>query len=75
MESLVEIKKEDPGINDIIDGKLFMSDLSAAENLEILTEKKITHIITACRNVKPKYPEKFTYFVIDVKDEITENIK
>jgi protein-tyrosine phosphatase len=62
-------------IDEIIEGKVYMSDVFTAENLEVLDEKKITHIVTVSKGIRPRYPEKFQYFVIEVNDETTEDLR
>jgi hypothetical protein len=53
-----------------------MSDVWAAENLKLLQETKITHIVTVSFGIKPKYPEKgFEYLVIGIDDSSEQNIK
>ena len=55
-------------IHEIDDG-LFMSDIFTAENLTVLERHKITHIVNVCGSIKPKYADRFQYFVIEANDD------
>jgi hypothetical protein len=61
-------------INIIIPG-IYVSDLSSAESMTTLRNNKITHIISACSHIKPKYPKNFNYKVIEIDDSPEQNLK
>ena len=46
-------------LDEIIPEALYMSDVWHAEKLNLLQNNKITHIVTVCTGIKPKYPTKF----------------
>lgn len=54
---------------------LYMSDVFTAENMDVLREYKITHILLVSAGISPRYPDKFTYKVIKVDDKPTQDIK
>jgi len=62
-------------MSEILEGKLFMSDVFTAENMDILKRNKITHIVTVSKGIRPRYPDKFTYFVIEAEDLTTQDIR
>ena len=53
---------------------LYMSDWTSAENEDTLKENEITHILTACPHMPPKYPKQFTYMIIEVNDDNSQDI-
>ena len=55
-------------ISEIIDGSLFMSDVWTAEDLEVLKQKQITHIVTVSGGINPRYPHLFEYLVLPIDD-------
>ncbi|CDW78718.1 leucine rich repeat and phosphatase domain containing protein [Stylonychia lemnae] len=66
-----------PGVRDIdqILPNLYMSNVYAAENQQILQELKITHIVTVSAGIKPKYPSFYNYKVILVDDNPKFDVK
>eukprot|EP00347_Sterkiella_histriomuscorum_P001122 403373242 len=61
-------------INEILPGQLFMSDITTAENLDVLHRLSITHIVS-CTKIEPRHPDKFTYKQLPVDDTSEEDIK
>jgi len=57
---------DDP-LNNISPG-LFLGSIWASEDLHLLKENKITHILIVGNNLKKNYPEEFTYHQIEVRD-------
>ncbi|XP_020284514.1 serine/threonine/tyrosine-interacting protein-like isoform X2 [Pseudomyrmex gracilis] len=60
---------------------VFLGPYSAAScsNLQYLLDHKITHIIcvrhiTEANIIRPNFPDRFKYLVLDIADTITENI-
>ncbi len=55
---------------------MYMSDVFTAENLEVLLERQITHIVSIIGSgLRPKYPDRFTYHAVSINDDPSENIK
>mmetsp|Transcript_16902 Transcript_16902/g.12087 ORF Transcript_16902/g.12087 Transcript_16902/m.12087 type:complete len:148 (+) Transcript_16902:69-512(+) len=52
-----------------------MSDIFSAENLSLLQKHGITHILTVCSGMSPRYPEKFTYLQMDAEDRDDYDLK
>mmetsp|Transcript_24879 Transcript_24879/g.4117 ORF Transcript_24879/g.4117 Transcript_24879/m.4117 type:complete len:122 (+) Transcript_24879:118-483(+) len=48
---------------------LYLGSVGAAYQLNPLKERKITHILTVCEILPPKFPDHFTYKVISVADD------
>lgn len=48
---------------------LFLGSVGAAYNLQTLKNLKISHILTVCDCLPPKFPGEFEYKVISVSDE------
>jgi len=48
---------------------LFLGSVGAAYNSQTLTNLKISHILTVCDCLPPKFPGEFEYKVISVSDE------
>ena len=57
----------------IIDN-LYLGDIKASQDPDLLAKYYITHIVTLDRELKPMYPRKYNYRSIPVSDEPTENI-
>eukprot|EP00026_Physarum_polycephalum_P018961 Phypoly_transcript_20762.p1 GENE.Phypoly_transcript_20762~~Phypoly_transcript_20762.p1 ORF type:complete len:171 (+),score=23.11 Phypoly_transcript_20762:74-586(+) len=54
-------------MNSIIPG-LYLGDMEAADELDMLREHNITHILVAGANLYKNYPEEFIYHQIEVND-------
>jgi len=48
--------------------KLWLGNINAAFHYKFLQENGITHVLTVHQDLKPMYPELFTYMVIQVED-------
>lgn len=48
---------------------LFLGSVGAAYTNSALKARKITHILTVCDCLPPKFPSEFTYKVIEIVDE------
>jgi protein-tyrosine phosphatase len=48
---------------------LYLGSVGAAYNLDSLKSLKISHILTVCEELPPKYPSEFNYKIISVTDE------
>ena len=48
---------------------LYLGSVGAAYNLQILKSLNISHILSVCECLPPKFPGEFTYKVIAVTDE------
>ena len=66
-------KKEIPPIQHIIDN-LYLGDFRAADNLNILKENNITHIINCAFNLPNKFPNDIIYKRLDLRDEPNQPI-
>lgn len=53
---------------------IFIGDIASACNQGELERLGVTHIVTAILGVDPKFPEKFEYINIPIRDIPTENI-
>ena len=62
-----------PPINHIIDN-LYLGDFRAADDLNILKENKITHIINCAFNLPNKFPNEIIYKRLDLRDEPNQEI-
>lgn len=60
---------------DLIIDKLYLGNCYAAENLDLLKELKISHILVAGNFLKQRFPRDFTYRQIHINDMFTSNIK
>ncbi|CDW74921.1 leucine rich repeat and phosphatase domain containing protein [Stylonychia lemnae] len=60
-------------INEIMPG-LYMSDITTAENTEILKKYQITHIVTVTK-ISPKFPDRFQYMQVEIDDQSDQDIK
>ena len=60
---------------DLIIDKLYLGNLSCAENITHLQSLKISHILVAGNCLDQLYPNDFTYKQIFVNDYFTINIK
>ena len=65
--------KELPPIHHIIDN-LYLGDFRAADNLNILKENNITHIINCAFNLPNKFPNEIIYKRLDLRDEPNQPI-
>ena len=61
-------KKDSNPIDHIIDN-IYLGDFRTADNIDILKEHNITHIINCAFNLPNKFPEKITYKRLDLRDE------
>jgi len=57
----------------IIDN-LYLGDIRASQDPDLLAKYYITHIVTLDKSLEPMYPKKFTYRSVPLTDEPTENI-
>lgn len=62
-------------IHEIIPGCLYMSDVFTAENMQVLDQHKITHIVTVSGGIKPRYPHLFEYLVLPIDDSPDQMLK
>ncbi|CAG9326136.1 unnamed protein product [Blepharisma stoltei] len=53
---------------------IFVGNSSAAKNINLLKENKITHILTCCKEIDPIYPNDFIYKKLDITDTIDSEI-
>lgn len=53
---------------------LFIGDIYAASDLELLIKLKISHIVNLSQR-KPKFPDQFFYLNIDIADSERSNLK
>jgi len=67
------VYKDVPPITHIIDN-LYLGDFRAADNLDILKENKITHIINCAFNLPNKFPNDIIYKRLDLRDEPDQKI-
>ena len=61
-------KKDSNPIDHIIDN-IYLGDFRTADNIDILKEHNITHIINCAFNLPNKFPEQITYKRLDLRDE------
>ena len=54
---------------------LYLGSCFAAESIDILEEKHITHILTVGCGMDPVFPDKFIYKVFEIDDYEEEDIK
>eukprot|EP00347_Sterkiella_histriomuscorum_P020163 403338863 len=54
---------------------VYISDVLAAENREMLAKHKITHILIVSAGITPRYPDKFTYKRIQIDDKDSQDIR
>ena len=62
-------------IHEIIPEMLYMSDVFSAENLSILEQNKITHIVTVSGGLKPQHPDRCEYLVLPIDDSPDQDLK
>ena len=56
-------------------GQLFMGNLKAAQDYDILMDNNITHIVQLAAELKPIFDKtQFTYKVVSITNEVSENI-
>jgi len=60
-------------MDEILEG-LFLGDIMAASNKDILLKCGITHILTVAKNHPPKFPSTFVYKIIKVLDLPSTNL-
>ena len=48
---------------------LFLGSVGAAYTHASLKTRKVTHILSVCECLPPKFPEEFTYKVVEIMDE------
>lgn len=53
---------------------LFQGSIGAAYNKQSLEAHGITHILTCASNINPRFPNDFTYKVLELLDTPTQNI-
>lgn len=62
-------------INTVVEDSLYLSDMTAATNADILGKFNITHIVNASNGKVPNaFPEKYKYLNINVEDDNVEDI-
>ena len=61
-------KKDSNPIDHIIDN-IYLGDFRTADNIDILKEHNITHIINCAFNLPNKFPGQITYKRLDLRDE------
>ena len=66
-------KKDSNPIDHIIDN-IYLGDFRTADNIDILKEYNITHIINCPFNLPNKYPEQITYKRLELRDETDQPI-
>ena len=66
-------KKDSNPIDHIIDN-IYLGDFRTADNIDILKEYNITHIINCAFNLPNKYPEQITYKRLELRDETDQPI-
>mmetsp|Transcript_4585 Transcript_4585/g.6861 ORF Transcript_4585/g.6861 Transcript_4585/m.6861 type:complete len:499 (+) Transcript_4585:127-1623(+) len=59
----------------MIEKGLYIGNLTAASDLEKLKEAGITHILIVATGLKPRFPAKFIYKAIPVRDRSTDSEK
>ena len=59
---------------DKITDNLFVGDIRAAQNAEILQRHCITHIVTIGKDLSPMFPQLYNYFCLPLVEETTECI-
>ena len=64
----------DPTLDEILPG-LFLSDFKKAERIYLLQKYGITHILTVCEDLPPRFPDQFTYRVHSIDDSPGINIR
>ena len=78
MESSVRQRYYDrPDAEDIdeVFPRVFQSGYAAARNHLLIKQLGITHILVTTPYAKPKWPEEFTYLVLDeIEDNMHQNI-
>ena len=58
----------------LIDDRLYLGDIRAAQNLFTLKNKGVTHILQALGGLNPPFPSQFKYKVLQVMDVPWENL-
>lgn len=53
---------------------LFLGSVGAAYTKEVLTSLNITHILTVCNILPPRFPKDYMYKVVPITDEPTTKI-
>jgi hypothetical protein len=53
---------------------IYVGDLSCALVLAPLTQRKITHVLTATNRMKPMFPDQLHYLVLDFPDAADQNL-
>ena len=66
-------KKDSNPIDHIIDN-IYLGDFRTADNIDILKEHNITHIINCAFNLPNKFPEQITYKRLELRDETDQPI-
>ena len=54
--------------------QLFIGSVGAAYNSKALDEIGIMHIVTAASKIKPRFPDKYTYHIIEVLDSPDQDL-
>ena len=71
---IAKMKQDDPRPHRVARG-LFLGSVAAAYNLSLLKQLGITHILTVCDCLPPKFPGEFQYKLVNVLDAPTANIR
>lgn len=58
-------------MDEILENKLYLGNAEASNNLELLQQKGITHILVCGSFLKKRFPDKFTYLQIEIQDSLT----
>lgn len=61
--------------SEVIPGHLYLSSMLAAENKFVLQSLGITHVLTVARDIPPRHPGLFTYYVIAEDDTPTSDLR
>ncbi len=60
-------------ISEVWEGVLFIGNLEAAREFEVLNERGVTHVVAVC-DVEPLFPGEFQYACFDIKDTAGINV-
>lgn len=61
-------------MDEILENKLYLGNAEASNNLELLQQKGITHILVCGSFLKARFPDKFNYLQIDIQDSLTQKL-
>eukprot|EP01122_Echinamoeba_exundans_P007374 TRINITY_DN2255_c0_g1_i1.p1 TRINITY_DN2255_c0_g1~~TRINITY_DN2255_c0_g1_i1.p1 ORF type:complete len:232 (-),score=31.04 TRINITY_DN2255_c0_g1_i1:188-883(-) len=63
-----------PSISEVLSQTLFVGNLAAAESVKELKQRSITHILCVTSESCRRFPESFTYLVLDIYDDHSQSI-